>query len=100
MGYYEERKAREAGEEAQRRGMGSYNNPYDRFSTNYDTERCHDEWNRGYRAMERLEDERREREEAEQRREARMAEELRRQEEEERYWQEQEEENREECEEE
>ncbi len=100
MGYYEERKAREAGEEACRRGYRSYSNPHDQFATDYDTERCHQEWKAGHRDEERREDERREEEEAEQHRLAQIDEDRRqmqmeedwRREEDERDWREQEEE--------
>ena len=63
MGYHEERKARDQGEEAQRRGLRSYSNPYDSLGSDND-DRCNREWNDGFRHQERLEEDRREEEEA------------------------------------
>ncbi len=94
MPSYEERKARQAGEKACQRGRPSYANPHDRFATDYDTERLHGEWQRGHRAEECREEDRREEGEAEQRCQARLEEErhqahmeeLRREDEERRFW--------------
>ena len=77
MGYPEERKARDAGEEAYRRGYRSSRNPYEDHFGGYEEERCHREWDDGYRCQERLDEERREEEENERRREAHLAEQRR-----------------------
>lgn len=90
MGYYEERKAREAGEEACCRGYGQSRNPHDQFAWDHDTERCRQEWKAGHRNEERRQEERREEEEEEERRQAQLAE-GRRQAEQEEYWRQEEE---------
>lgn len=73
MGYHDERKAREQGEEAFCRGYGRTSNPHGRCG-GHDEDLCRREWDEGYRQQERLEEDRREEEEEAHRREAHLAE--------------------------
>lgn len=85
MGHYEQRKARDQGEEAFTRGSFGTANPYDRFGS-HNEDLCRREWDDGYRYQERLGEERQMEEEAKRREKERLAEQ-RRQADQEEEWQ-------------